>query len=107
MPQNAVELEVSELLGRDHYQRSGDRVLQGYRNGCTDKQFQTAEGPLELKIPQVRDTIQAFDSVWLRALVRRSDKPAALIPQLYVKGLATRDIDAARAIMPVRLGCHS
>ena len=39
---------------------------------------------------QLRDTIEAFDSVWLRALVRRSDKLAALIPQLYVKGLSTR-----------------
>jgi len=46
-------------------------------------------------MPQVRDTIKAFDSVWLRALVRRSDKLAALIPQLYVKGLSTRDIEAA------------
>jgi len=46
-------------------------------------------------MPQVRDTIEAFDSVWLRALVRRSDKLAALIPQLYVKGLSTRDIEAA------------
>jgi hypothetical protein len=36
---------------------------------------------------KVRNTINAFESVWLRALVRRSDKLAALIPQLYVKGL--------------------
>jgi transposase-like protein len=33
--------------------------------------------------------------VWLRALVQRSDKLAALIPQLYVKGLSTRDIETA------------
>ena len=95
MLQKAVELEVTEFLGRDHYQRSGDGVLQGYRNGYEDKQVQTAEGPLHLKMPQVRDTIEAFDSVWLRALVRRSEKLAALIPQLYVKGLSTRDIEAA------------
>jgi putative transposase len=95
MLQNAVELEVTEFLGRDHYQRSGDGVLQGYRNGYEEKQVQTAEGSLHLKMPQVRDTIEAFDSVWLRALVRRSDKLAALIPQLYVKGLSTRDIEAA------------
>ncbi len=95
MLQKAVELEVTEFLGRDHYQRSGDGVLQGYRNGYEDKRVQTAEGPLHLKMPQVRDTIEAFDSVWLRALVRRSEKLAALIPQLYVKGLSTRDIEAA------------
>ena len=45
MLQKAVELEVTEFLGRDHYQRSGDGVLQGYRNGYEDKQVQTAEGP--------------------------------------------------------------
>ncbi len=39
----AVELEVTEFLGRDHYQRSGGEILQGYRNGYEDKQVQTAE----------------------------------------------------------------
>jgi len=48
-------------------------------------------------MPQVRNTIDAFESVWLRALVRRSDKLAALIPQRYVKCLSTRDIEAALA----------
>ena len=95
MLQKAVELEVTEFLGRDHYQRSRDGVLQGYRNGYEDKQVQTAEGPLHLKMPQERDTVEAFDSVWLRTLVRRSDKLDALIPQLYVKGMSTRDIEAA------------
>ena len=95
MLQKAVELEVTEFLGRDHYQRHGESLLQGYRNGYEDKQVQTGEGPLHLKMPQVRDTIAAFESVWLRALVRRSDKLAALIPQLYVKGMSTRDIEAA------------
>jgi putative transposase len=95
MLQKAVELEVTEFLGREHYCRSGGEPLRGYRNGYEDKQVQTAEGPLHLKMPQVRDTIEAFESVWLRALVRRSDKLAALIPQLYVRGLSTRDIEAA------------
>ena len=40
-------------------------------------------------MPQVRNTIDAFEGVWLPALVRRSDKLAALIPQLYVKGMST------------------
>ncbi len=46
-------------------------------------------------MPQVRDTVQGFESLWLKTLVSRSDKLAALIPQLYVKGLSTRDIEAA------------
>jgi hypothetical protein len=35
----------------------------------------------------------AVENVWLQALVPRSDKLAALIPQLYVKGMSTRDIE--------------
>jgi len=93
--QKAVELEVTEFLGRDHYQRHGEGLLQGYRNGYEDKRVQTGEGPLHLKMPQVRNTTDAFESVWLQSLVRRSDKLAALIPQLYVKGMSTRDIEAA------------
>jgi putative transposase len=95
MLQKAIELEVTEFLGRDHYQRHGDSLLRGYRNGYADKRVETGEGPLHLKMPQVRETIEAFGSVWLQSLVRRSDKLAALIPQLYVKGLSTRDIEAA------------
>jgi transposase-like protein len=95
MLQKAVELEVTEFLGRDHYQRSTDCLLRGYRNGYEDKQVQTGEGPLHLKMPQVRNTIDAFESVWLRSLVRRRDRLAALIPQLYIKGMSTRDIEAA------------
>ena len=93
--QKAVELEVTEFLGRDHYQRHGEGLLRGYRNGYADKRVETGEGPLHLKMPQVRDTIEAFDNVWLQSLVRRSDRLTALIPQLYVKGLSTRDIEAA------------
>ena len=95
MLQKAVELEVSDFLGRGHYERKGEENLRGYRNGYEDKQVQTGEGPLHLKMPQVRKTVEAFDSEWLKSLVRRSNKLAALIPQLYVKGLSTRDIEAA------------
>ena len=37
MLQKAVELEVTEFLGREHYCRSGDNPLRGYRNGYEDK----------------------------------------------------------------------
>ena|SRR5258708_3121332 len=43
MLQKAVELEVTEFLGRDHYHRTGDGVLQSYRNGYEDEQVQTAD----------------------------------------------------------------
>ena len=95
MLQKAMEMEVSEFLGRGHYQRTGEEPLRGYRSGYEDRQVQTGEGALALKVPQVRDTLEAFESVWLRVMVGRSEKLAALIPQLYVKGLSTRDVESA------------
>jgi putative transposase len=95
MLQKAVELEVTDFLGRGHYERLAAGPLRGYRNGYEPRNVQTAEGALHLKLPQVRDSLEAFESVWLKSLVRRSDKLAGLIPQLYVKGLSTRDIEAA------------
>ena len=95
MLQKAVELEVSDFLGRGHYERSGEGGLRGYRNGYEPKAVQTAEGTLQLKVPQVRESVEPFESLWLKSLVRRSDKLAGLIPQLYVKGLSSRDIEAA------------
>jgi hypothetical protein len=50
MLQKAVELEVTEFLGRDNYQRGEDGLLRGYRDGYEDKLAQTAEGPLSLKM---------------------------------------------------------
>ena len=94
MLQKAVELEVTEFLRRDHCQRRGDSLLRGYRNGYADRRVQTAEGPIHLRMPQVCNTIDAFETVWLQSLVRRSDKMAEFIPQLYVKGMSTRDIEA-------------
>lgn len=88
-------MEVTEFLGRDHYQRSSAGVLRGYRNGYQPKSVQTAEGALHLKLPQVRECLEPFESLWVKSLVRRSDKLAGLIPQLYVKGLSSRDIETA------------
>jgi putative transposase len=95
MLQRALEQEVTGFLGRGHYQRSPDGPVRGYRSGYEPKRVQSAEGTLVLEVPQVRDTLEEFESLWLRALLRRSEKLTALIPQLYVKGLSTRDIEAA------------
>ncbi|MHC1769468.1 MAG: transposase [Verrucomicrobiia bacterium] len=65
MLQKAVELEVTEFLGRDHYQRHGESLLQGYRNGYADKRVETGEGPLHLKMPQVRKPLGCVATLWL------------------------------------------
>ncbi len=54
-----------------------------------------AEGTIELAVPQVRNTIEPFESVWLQALGKRSARLFELIPMLYVKGMSQRDVEAA------------
>jgi len=92
MLQKALEEEVTEFLGRGHYKRRQDSGLTGYRNGYETVKLNLGEGQIELKQPQVRETEDDFQSKILKG-TRRSDVLEYLIPQLYIKGLSTRDIE--------------
>ena len=48
----AMQLERSEFLGAEAYERTENR--RGYRNGFKGKRIQTRVGELHLEIPQVR-----------------------------------------------------
>lgn len=92
MLQKALEEEITEFLGRGHYKRRQDTLLTGYRNGYETVKLNLGEGQIELKQPQVRETQEDFQSAILQG-ARRSDVLEYLIPQLYIKGLSTRDIE--------------
>jgi transposase-like protein len=93
--QKVMEWEVEEFLGRGHYERSRDGGLRGYRNGYEPKKVHMAEGSIELQVPQLRDTLEPFESVWLTAIGKRSSRLLELVPMLYVKGMSQRDIEEA------------
>ena len=93
--QKALEIEVGDFLGRGRYERAGEGAVSGYRNGYEPKRVHTAEGTIELAVPQVRETLEPFESVWLRAIGKRSERLLELVPLLYVKGMSQRDIEAA------------
>jgi len=93
--QRVLELEVEAFLGRGRYERADDGALRGYRNGYEPKKVQTAEGNIVLHVPQVRDTLEPFESIWLRAIGKRSKRLLELVPMLYVKGMSQRDIEEA------------
>lgn len=93
--QKALEAEIDDFLGRGRYERSVDGGLRGYRNGYEPKTVHTADGSLTLQVPQIRESIEPFESVWLQAIGKRSQRLLELIPALYVKGLSQRDIEAA------------
>jgi len=92
MLQRALEEEVSHFLGRGHYQRRNGKGLIGYRNGYEPAKFNLTEGQIVLEEPQTRQTAKPFHSQILDGC-RRSDMLEKLIPQLYIKGLSTRDIE--------------
>jgi transposase-like protein len=92
--QRMIEEELDEFLGRKRYERKTESQ-PGYRNGYESKKVHLAEGSIELAVPQLRETVAPFESVWLKAIGRRSKRLMELIPLLYVKGMSQRDIEEA------------
>ena len=93
--QKALEAEVSDFLGRGRYERSGEGALRGYRNGYESKRVHMAEGTMVLEVPQIRESLEPFESLWLRAIGKRSKRLVELVPLLYDKGMSQRDIEAS------------
>lgn len=94
MLQVALEAEVTEFLGRAHYQR-GTRKQPGYRNGYEPLTLRTAEGPVALARPQLRGTAIPFTSALPEHLGPRSATLEALALRAYVRGLSVRDVEGA------------
>jgi putative transposase len=92
MLQKALEIEVTDFLGRD-YHKKGDRRIMGYRNGYEPTTINTGEGKIELKVPQIRDSEEYFISRILPIIKTRTENLEKLIPRLYVKGMSQRDIE--------------
>jgi len=92
--QCAVEYEVKEMLGRDYYQHaSPEQREQGRRSGYENRRVLTAEGAVEVKLPQVRDGKKPFHSKIVEAYVARTASLEDLVNRMYVHGLSTRDVE--------------
>jgi len=88
--QQALEVEISDHLGAEPYERTGDRT--GYRNGYKTRTLTTAVGDLQLLVPQDRD---GTFSTHLFERYQRSDKALVLaLMEMYVKGVSTRKVSA-------------
>ena len=86
---------MSDFQGRARYEKKGDGALRGYRNGYERKRVHTAEGIIEVQVPQIRESLEPFELVWLRAIGKRFKRLLELVPMLYVKGMSQRDIEGA------------
>lgn len=98
---SVLEAEVTEFLGRQRYERAdsdgaGTSGRSGYRNGYGKARRVTlGTGTVAVRAPRVRETSEPFASQVLPAWQRRSQAVQALIPELYVQGLATGDFEPA------------
>jgi putative transposase len=94
--QRAVEDEFDEWLGRARYERRA--AMPGKRNGFRPRRLQTAEGELEIEIPQVREAALPFVSKlfprWHCKRLLRTDPLKALVIGGFVRGLSMRDIES-------------
>jgi transposase-like protein len=94
--QQALEDEVSEFLGRSRYERAEEIV--SHRNGHEPKTVKTTSGSMNLERPRVRNASKlGFQSRVLGKGVARTHALESLVISSFLRGLSTRDVEAALA----------
>ena len=84
-----MELEVSQQIGAERYQRSEER--QAYRNGYRERLWETRVGEIPLRIPKLRSG--NFFPSFLEPRRRAERALLAVIQTAYVEGVSTRKVD--------------
>ena len=100
--QRAVEDEFDAWLGRARYERRAQDQREersedsGLRNGFRPRKLQTAEGELEIEIPQVRQAAETFASKLFPRTPKllRTEPLKALVIGAFVRGLSMRDVES-------------
>lgn len=93
--QELLEAEQTDFLGgRGRYERR-DETAGGMRNGYEPGAIRTAEGAVDVRVPQVRDADTPFRSTLMGFLDGNSDVLEDLVAEMYARGLSTRDVEDA------------
>ena len=93
--QELLEAEVTEWLGRPKSVRRA-APQGGYRNGHGKPRTLTlGGGTITVRRPRVRGLEARFESQLLPFFKRRTEAVSALLPELYLHGLAQRDFTLA------------
>jgi putative transposase len=93
--QGLLEGEQADFLGgRGRYERRGDGQ-RGSRNGYEPGRVRTAEGAIDVRVPQVRGAAEPFRSSLMSFLEGNSEVLDRLVTEMYARGLSTRDVEDA------------
>ncbi len=95
--QALLEEEVTALLGRGKsVRRAAVDALAGYRNGHGEpRRLALTSGTITVRRPRVRGLEERFESQLLPLFARRTQEVGALLPRLYLHGLAHGDFELA------------
>ena len=94
--QRAVEEEFDAFIGRARYERRPE-APPGKRNGWRPRRLRTAEGELEVEVPQLREAAEPFTSKLFPRGSKRllaSEPLKAMVVGAFVRGLSMRDVEA-------------
>ncbi len=95
--QSALEAEVAAFLGRQRYERAAgnEDARAGMRNGYCPTTVKTTAGPVTLARPKLRGTTERFASQLFGKGVSKTNALESLVIAGFVRGLSTRDVEAA------------
>jgi len=95
--QGLLEEEVTTLLERPKSaRRTAVDPPAGYRNGYgKPRRLSLTSGTITVRRPRVRGVSGRFESRVLPLFKRRTEEVGALLPELYLHGLALGDFDLA------------
>lgn len=89
LSQAVMELEVSQQLGAERYERTAERA--GQRNGYRERPWDTRVGSIELRVPKVREG--SYYPSLLDPRKRGERALVAVVQEAYVQGVSTRRVD--------------
>src|SRR3954465_7775134 len=97
--QELMEVEVSELIGAAHGERTEDRAT--HRNGYRPRRWDTRAGEIELQIPKIRQG--SYFPSFLQPRKRSEQALVSVVQQAYVCGGSTRRGDQLGESLGLRI----